>query len=179
MVVCNEKLEEILEKHKKWLSDDEGGERANLYYVDLRGVNLQGADLRFADLRFADLSYANLRYADLADANLLGTNLSGANLFGTNLRHAYKPWLIWAGNIGKSYSETIYFADEDNVRCDSWNNYLGGTLAEFKEHIDKVYPTDDKKHFMYRLGYLAAIKMFSLMREAYVKSAAEVEKDHD
>lgn len=35
-----EKLREILEKHKKWLNGEDGGERANLYGADLRGANL-------------------------------------------------------------------------------------------------------------------------------------------
>lgn len=48
-----EKLNEILEKHKKWLNDEEGGERADL----------RNADLSYASLRDADLSYADLDYS--------------------------------------------------------------------------------------------------------------------
>lgn len=52
-------LREILEKHKKWLKGEDGGERANLYGADLRRANLRwnlyGADLRKADLRRANL----------------------------------------------------------------------------------------------------------------------------
>lgn len=51
---------EILDKHKKWLNDEGGGERANL-----RGADLRGADLHCADLHCADLSDANLYNADL------------------------------------------------------------------------------------------------------------------
>ena len=40
MEVTKEQLAEILEKHKKWLNDDECGERANL-----SGANLSYADL--------------------------------------------------------------------------------------------------------------------------------------
>ena len=36
-------LKTILDKHKKWLNNEEGGERA-----DLRGANLQDADLDFS-----------------------------------------------------------------------------------------------------------------------------------
>ena len=71
----NEKLKEILERHRKWLNDEDGGERANLYEANLYGANLREADLREADLREADLYGANLR-----EANLYGTNLYGANL---------------------------------------------------------------------------------------------------
>ena len=53
-------LKEILEKHKKWLNDEEGGERA-----DLSGANLRGADLRYADLRRADLCGANIDFSCL------------------------------------------------------------------------------------------------------------------
>jgi len=48
-------LKKILDDHKKWLNDDEGGIRADL----------SGADLRSANLSYANLSYANLRGADL------------------------------------------------------------------------------------------------------------------
>lgn len=53
-------LNEILTKHKRWLSDEEGGELADLRGVDLRGVDLRMADLRAADLRGVDLQGANL-----------------------------------------------------------------------------------------------------------------------
>ena len=34
------KLQEILDKHKKWLNEEEGGERADLSDADLRGADL-------------------------------------------------------------------------------------------------------------------------------------------
>ena len=55
----------IVEKHGKWLIDEEGGESA-----DLRGADLYGANLRGADLRDANLCGANLRGADLRGADL-------------------------------------------------------------------------------------------------------------
>ena len=88
-------LNEILEKHLKWLRNEDGGERANLCGADLRGAdlrganlygaNLCGADLRGADLRGANLRGANLYGADLCGANLYGANLYGANLYGANI----------------------------------------------------------------------------------------------
>ncbi|MGN2304973.1 pentapeptide repeat-containing protein [Pseudomonas chlororaphis] len=69
-----EQLSEILGKHKLWLDDGEGGERA-----DLRGANLGDADLRGANLRGANLRGANLGDADLRGAYLGEVrNLNGA-----------------------------------------------------------------------------------------------------
>lgn len=46
----NEKLKEIIEKHKKWLNYEKDGEKANLRRADLRSANLQDADLDFSCL---------------------------------------------------------------------------------------------------------------------------------
>ncbi len=79
---------QILQRHAKWLADEEGGKRANLYGANLCAANLCGANLRGADLRGADLYGANLRNADLRDADLYGADLRGANLYDANLRVA-------------------------------------------------------------------------------------------
>ena len=50
-----EELAVILESHKRWLSDEDDGQWANL----------QGADLRGADLRRANLQGANLDFSAL------------------------------------------------------------------------------------------------------------------
>lgn len=65
-------IKEILDKHKKWLLGEGGGERA-----DLRGANLRGANLCDADLRGTALCDANLRGADLCDADLYNTGGGG------------------------------------------------------------------------------------------------------
>ena len=77
-------LNNILAKHKKWLYDEEGGERA-----DLRRADLQDANLRRADLWRADLWRANLRGADLQGADLQDADLRGADLQDADLRGAY------------------------------------------------------------------------------------------
>ena len=63
------KLKDVLDKHLKWLRDEDGGERA-----DLSRANLSGADL----------SGANLSRAYLSGANLSGAYLFGAILFGAS-----------------------------------------------------------------------------------------------
>ena len=81
---------EVLQRHAKWLKNEEGGEKA-----DLRGANLWGANLRDADLWGADLWGANLWGANLRGADLRGANLWGANLWGANLRDAD----LWGANL--------------------------------------------------------------------------------
>ena len=121
-----ERLQEILESHKKWLRGKDG-KRANLRGANLRGANLRGADLRGADLRGADLKDADLKSVDLRGANLKRANLRwgdlewgdlkdadlryadlrGANLKRANLRYAdlrgadldYLSFPLWCGSF--------------------------------------------------------------------------------
>ena len=68
--MTSEEIKKVLDLHKKWLNDEEGGERADLRDADLRDADLRGADLRGADLRWADLRGADLSRADLRGADL-------------------------------------------------------------------------------------------------------------
>ena len=70
-------IKDILDKHLKWLKDEDGGERANLCGANLRDADLRGANLRGANLRGANLRGANLRDADLRGANLRDADLRG------------------------------------------------------------------------------------------------------
>lgn len=85
-------LSEILERHRKWLAGEAGGQRA-----DLRGAKLSDADLRGAVLRGADLSDAVLRGADLRYADLRGADLSDADLRGADLYKSCLP--LWCGGL--------------------------------------------------------------------------------
>jgi hypothetical protein len=119
-----EQLDEIIRKHRAWLNDEEGGERANLSsanlssadlrYADLRYASLRSADLRYADLRYAslrsaNLSSADLRYADLRYASLSSADLSYADLRYADLRYAASIWGAF-GNLSQVKS----------VQCDLW-----------------------------------------------------------
>ena len=95
--MTQEELQTILEKHKKWLNDVPGGERANLTSANLKGANLEGANLKDAYLKDANLKGANLEGANLKDANLKGANLKGANLKDANLD--YSCWPLWCGSL--------------------------------------------------------------------------------
>ena len=83
-------LDKILEKHKKWINNEEGGERADLSYTTIRYANLSNVDLSYADLIGAelintDLTGANLRNVDLSGSDLRYTDLTNADLTCTNL----------------------------------------------------------------------------------------------
>jgi len=83
-----EELAQTLELHRKWLTDEEGGVRADLSEADLIRANLSGANLSWANLSGANLSWANLSWADLSEANLSGANLIRANLSWADLSRA-------------------------------------------------------------------------------------------
>lgn len=72
-----EKLNKIIESHKKWLNGEHGGERADLTYAALTYADLTGADLTRADLTYADLTYADLTRANID----------------------YSSWPLWCGSI--------------------------------------------------------------------------------
>lgn len=90
--MTQEELNEILDKHKKWLNHGDGSKMANLCGVDLSGACLVMANLRGANLSEADLSRSNLGGADLLQANLRGADLRGANL-------DYSCWPLWCGSL--------------------------------------------------------------------------------
>jgi hypothetical protein len=144
-----EELALIIEKHGKWLRDEEGGERANLSsanlsyadlsyadlsyaslryanlsYADLRYADLSSADLSYASLRCADLRYANLSYADLRYADLRYANLSSANLRYADLRYAN----LRCADL--SYANLSYA----NLRC------ANGNAAQIKTIYLETYP---------------------------------------
>lgn len=110
--MTQKELDIVLKKHKAWLSNEPGGERADLREADLRGANLRGAGLCEADLRGANLHGANLRWTDLRGADLRetdlrgedlhGANLHGADMRGTDLRGAnldFSCWPLWCGSL--------------------------------------------------------------------------------
>lgn len=100
--MTQEELNVILDKHKKWLNSEDGGERADLYWAYLCGADLRGADLRWVDLSMADLRHTNLHYANLRGANLCWVDLYRADLRYANLRGAdldYSCWPLWCGSL--------------------------------------------------------------------------------
>ena len=128
-------LNEILTKHKRWLSYEEGGEPADLQGADLRYANLRYADLRSANLRgaylrCADLRSADLRGADLRDADLRGANLEGADLLDADLDYSCFP--LWCGSKGIKLDRRLFLqllthictVEVDDEECKKTQEYL-------------------------------------------------------
>ena len=161
---------EVLQRHAKWLKNEEGGERADLHEADLRGADLHEANLRWADLRGADLHEANLRWADLHEANLYEADLHeadlrwanlreanlreadlrGADLYGANLYGANGKILSF-GPIGSRQGITYVTKTEQiiHIRCGCFY----GTLEEFTAKVEAVH--GESKHGK---SYKAAIE---------------------
>ena len=140
-------LNEVLEKHKKWLRDEKGGKCADLRGADLRGgtlicaelqnADLRGADLRGANLRGADLWNADLRNADLREADLSGANLCGAVLGGANLPKIAKVKNIFtkikeAINAGSVLDMSDWHTCETAHCLAGWATTLAGKAGEEK-----------------------------------------------
>jgi len=96
--ITQDELNEILEKHEKWLNSKPDGEKA-----DLHGRDLQGLDLYKANLQYANLHNANLNYVNLQDANLQHADLWTSDLKGANLQYANLNWTN-LDNVDLSYA---------------------------------------------------------------------------
>ena len=122
------KLKDILDKHLKWIRDEEGGERANLSRANLSRANLSGANLSRANL-----SGANLSRADLYGANLSGANLSGANLSRADLSRAD---LSGADLYGGKYIEkakNLFYP----IVCPGTGAFIGWKKARLKDNREE------------------------------------------
>ena len=124
----SEELKEILAKHKAWLNNEEGGQRANLSYANLSKADLSNADLSNANLSNANLSNANLSGANLSDAYLSNANLSGANLSDANLSYANlsEAYLRYANLINANLSEAYLSNANLSYANLAFNVFFGG-----------------------------------------------------
>lgn len=145
--ITQKELNEILDLHKKWLNDEDGGKCANLSNVDLSDVDLSGAILVGAKLSDANLLCAKLRSADLSGAILVGTKLRGADLSDADLTHANLRYadlktadLSCANITNVTYDEqTAFFA----LQCPEEGSFIGYKKA--KNFIVKLLITEDAK----------------------------------
>ena len=172
-------LTDILEKHKKWVDEEEDGERANLSFADLSLVDLSFVNLFDASLKDTDLSHANLRNTDLSHADLIGANLSNAKLSNAilndvaynvlttsfNLQCPEKGSFIGYKKADKKIVELLITEDAKRssattrkCRCNKAKvlsiTNIGNTVEYKEAHSDFNYS------FVYRVGEVVEVKDF-------------------
>lgn len=130
-----QELNEILELHKKWLNDEEGGVRANLREADLQGARLQGANLQGANLLGAYLQHARLQGANLQGADMEGADLRHARLQGANLQNAY---LKYANLTNAIMPEKILKAKPGGIYYKRFNKWLINFDYPFKAGLNTL-----------------------------------------
>lgn len=96
--ITQEELKEILDKHQKWLFNEDEGERAIFLDTNIRGANLAGANLESAKLQGACLRDVELQGACLKGANLMDADLKGANL-------DYSCLPLWCGSLTAHFDD--------------------------------------------------------------------------
>ena len=176
----------ILDNHKKFITGESGGaranlSRANLSMADLCGADLGGADLSRAylhlaylgganlsranlsraDLSRAYLSRADLRGADLSRADLSRADLSGAYLSGADLGGA--KGILSIGPIG-SRGDMLYIIVHEKTLMIKTGCFWGA-LAEFESAIKRTHGDNQ-----YAQAYRAAL---ALARVALEPQASE------
>lgn len=134
--MTTEQLKEILEAHKKWFNNEEGGEKANLRNANLHGADLRDADLCGANLCGADLRGADLRYADLRDADLHGVNLDFSCL----------P--LWCGSLAADFDDRqiiqlIYHAVKAGLSSKNTSNEVKEELSKLKALANKFHRVNE------------------------------------
>ena len=139
--MTKKELNEVLDKHKKWLINEDGGKRANLSgaYLsgaDLSRANLSRANLSGAYLYGADLSRANLSRANLSGANLSGANLYGANLSGADLSGAY----LYGANLSGANLSGANLSRANLSRANLSGAYLSGAKGIETSVLNRFFP---------------------------------------
>lgn len=145
-----ERLQEILEKHEKWLNDEDGGERANLEYADLTNADLTNADLSNANLSNANLSIADLRNANLKDGRIWDTKFTGVrglNVISIQMNTSERNRLI-------NYIPSI---DRVSAGC------FHGTLEELKDKVKEIHGNNP----IIKERYEKAIEFIEFLVESY------------
>ena len=166
-----EKLNEIIAEHAKWL-EGHSGKRADLKRANLFGADLHEADLRGANMCYADLRHANLCGADMRCAYLCGADLRYANLHLANLEGAKLPGgvyqIVGAGSTNRC---TTYDGINDRVICGCWDDEKGNHLDSFARRIEEIYGTNgEKANPMFYIEYMSAVEFFKTMRECVINT---------
>jgi hypothetical protein len=163
--MTEKELKEILGRHRKWLSKEEGGERADLRCANLRCADLGGADLCDADLRCANLSNADLSNADLRHANLSDVKYNEKTAFFALTCPEEGAFIGFKKAGGKIVKLLIpedakrSSATSRKCRC-SKATVLSITNLDGSDEGDKSVKSDCRKYLIYKVGKTLEVKDF-------------------
>lgn len=162
--MTKEKLAEILKKHKLWLNNKDGGERADLRWADLSGADLNGADLRWAELSGADLSKANLDGANLRGADLSGAKglLSAVNFLEAHFERANEGYIVYKCFNGSYVAPERWKIEagsviEEVVNFDKCTECGCGINVAPLEWVKKNYPNKQIWKLLIRWEWLCGV----------------------
>lgn len=148
--LSKEELQEILEKHKKWLTGKDGGEKADFRWADLRGADLRGADFSGTDFRWADLSETDLEGADIycpiacpESGSFIGYKSAGGYIVKLRILEDAKRSSATARKCRCDKAEVVAIENVD------------GTVAS----VDSVKSNHDRS-FIYRIGEIVSVDNF-------------------
>lgn len=160
MKITQEELKTALELHKKWLHNEEDGEKLNLNRTNLRRANLSfmnltcadfsGADLSGADLRGTDFSETYFCCTDLSDANFSGSNLSGADLRWANTNETTGLDVICVQlNTSSQNRQIQYYVQLRKVTAGCFS----GTIDELKKAVREKHDKDSVIYKRYQIAF--------------------------
>ena len=86
--LSQQELDEVLDKHEKFVNNQRDGERAQLGMHDLSYLDMAGRNLSRAELTGGILNYCNLEGAKMDDVILLAADLRFTNMVDAQLNHA-------------------------------------------------------------------------------------------
>lgn len=130
-----EELAEILEKHKKWLNGEKGGERANLSRADLSRANLSGAQGILSAVNYIDENFERVEAGYVA-----------YKTFNCGVYSAPETWKIEPGAV---LSENVNANRTDTCGC-------GINVAPL-EWVKREYPNRPIWKVLIRWEWLAGV----------------------
>ena len=86
--LSQQELDEVLDKHEKFVNNQRDGERAQSGMHDLSYLDMAGRNLSRAELTGGILNYCNLEGAKMDDVILFAADLRFTNMVDAQLNHA-------------------------------------------------------------------------------------------
>ena len=79
--LTQEELDQILDKHQKWLDGKKNGKCADLSYMDLSCLDMSNRDLSYINFESSNLDFVNMTNVDAISANFDGASLYSPDVY--------------------------------------------------------------------------------------------------